>query len=389
MILDVLSAVDARFEQDTDALDSLNLGDLAAAFGLTPPADASETTLDTATPVSLVEIFSPGFSQAFDRTISRLETASGLLLLDSGVLSGSVITAEGTESIVLDGMTFLESLRDEAETLTATATLSDDVFSGVLTLDDGRTFDTAVDAGSLLESAIFTLLNQADVVVPFTNGQFAVDIPTTLGAVTGSVDFAGGDLNVDLNTPLGDLGVDYEFSPNAIIRFDLDSPLGQLPGRLDLAAGLVVVPLGFFGAITLDLEMLSGEVTLADGMASLSVAVPDFGFAGIPSTITTDIDLGPLASEIVEGFEAETAGSLTITSGQVIADIVSPLGRFDTAFSLVDLTTDAIDFLTATTGMLTLDNGRVTAALETPLGPVDTLTTVAEIDDFLTTPLLA
>lgn len=392
MVFDILSAIDATFDLDTDALESVSLDQIAAALGLAVTSDTPTETLSTATPLSLVEIFSPGFSQTFDSTIALLETATGTLTVDSGTLSGTVTTSEGTETIDLDGNEFFDALLADAETLTVDATLTGGVFAGTLTREDGSSFATNLDAGSLLDSTVTTLLNQTDAVVPFANGQFAIDVPTSLGDVTGSLDFAGGDLNLDLSTPLGDLDIDYDFPIDAAIPFDVDSPLGPLMGSLDFASGQVVVPLTAggmsLGILSVALEDLSGQVSLQDGTASLSVELPDLGFIGLPETLTTDIDLGPLASELVEGFTDDTTGSLSIASGQATASITSPLGSLDTTFSFADLTREAVDFLTATTGSLTLDNGSVTALLDTPLGTVDTLTTVADIDDFFMSPFL-
>ena len=385
-----LSALNIGFDFDAEALDTVSLDQVTAVLGL-PTRDSTETLATTA-PLDLVDIFSPGLSQQVTSAIALLETATGVLTLDSGALSGTVTTAEGTETVALDGAPFFDTLLTEVETLTAVTTLENGLFSGDLPPAAGTRLSARVNAGSLLDTTLSPLLPASEVTLPFENGQFAVDLATALGAVTGGVDFAGGDLNIDLATPLGDLTLDYVFPTDTAIPFDIDAPIGDLPGSLDLAAGQVTVPLlagGIsFGVLSVSLASLSGEVALADGIASLSVDVPDLGILGIPSTVTTDIDLGPLASEIVEGFITETTGSLAIDDGLLTASLTSPLGSWDTTTSLVELSTDAVDFLTATTGILTLNQGMVSTTLETPLGETSISTTLTDIRDVLTSPLL-
>ncbi|MEL7504181.1 MAG: hypothetical protein AAFN18_17120 [Cyanobacteria bacterium J06554_6] len=388
MVLDFLSTLDIDVDLDTEALDdALTTLDL----DLTPDGGTLDEALETLTPLSLAEIFSPGFTSEFENALAFLDESTGEIIVENGVLSGIVNTPDGVETVVLDGTEFFSNWVDQAETLTASATLTGGVFTGELTVD-GATFDTAIDVASLVESAVFALLNQADTVIPFAGGQFDLEIPTGLGDISGSVGFTGGQLSLDLATTLGTLDADFDFPAEAAFPFEFSTSFGDQSGSVDLAAGQVVVPIevnGFsLGALSVGLDELTGQVSLQSGVATIMVDLPDFGITGFPEMIETDFELSPLVDELVEGL-IDATGALDIGEGLVTLFIDSQFGSLDTEFSLVGLATDALDIITATNGSLSLDgDGNVVTLLETPLGGVDTTLTLSEISEFFASPLL-
>ncbi|MEL6326202.1 MAG: hypothetical protein AAFQ61_04775, partial [Cyanobacteria bacterium J06626_23] len=119
MVLDFLSTLDIDVDLDTEALDdALTTLDL----NLTPDGGTLDEALETLTPLSLAEIFSPGFTSEFENALAFLAESTGELIVENGVLSGTVNTPDGIETVALDGTEFFSNWVDQAETLTASAT---------------------------------------------------------------------------------------------------------------------------------------------------------------------------------------------------------------------------------------------------------------------------
>ncbi|MEO1069821.1 MAG: hypothetical protein AAFW95_11980, partial [Cyanobacteria bacterium J06638_6] len=243
-------------------------------------------------------------------------------------------------------------------------------------------FDLSAAASILVLDAI----NAIDATVPFTNGVFALDLATALGPVSGTLDVAGGDLNVDLVTPFGQLVADIDFNDGAVLPFSAPVPLvGSIDGVVDFNSGNIVAPLGPLGNAVIPLSSLSGTLTLLDGVASLETSVPLTPGLGVP--VATDIELGPMASEYAAELVQDLNGSGTLTDGVLDASIGTPLGLFETVFDVVEFTSQGADFFAGIDGVIDVGSGVATAVLTTPLGDINDSFDLATLAPALETPI--
>lgn len=347
-VADVLDEIDVPFLSDEELLDLLT--------------DVSELISDVAPDLTQFSI-APFLDQGL-AFVDDLTEGTGLVTIDGSSLSGELSLGGSTRTFTTDLSDDIDALLGDASEflsgITGSASLSDGQFIGDVTIDDSQ-YELSLDITETLTDSLTSLFSVAEVTLPFTNGAFAVDIETALGDIDGMIDFADGDLDLDLTTPWGAVDTSIAFPEDA--QFSVPLALGGLSPMeldLDLAAGVLVVPM--FGGLEVALDVFSGELALADGVATLTLENV------LPTPIETTFDIGPLASQVAIALTEDLSGELTLDAGVLDGTIVSSLGSFDLRASVDDLVLEASGVIDQTTGALALNDGVALINLETPLG---------------------
>jgi hypothetical protein len=360
--------------------DTLSLGD--ANLEVVP----DDAFLSSNSLLTILAAFDPSFADLVASFATSLPEATGQVLITDGLLDVNLLLADGTTLAgSFDAPTTLQGFADLAAVSNGTVTLTGGILEVALTTDDQGVAVEGFDLAAVTSALVLDAINATDATVPFTNGAFTLDFETALGPVSGLVDVAGGDLNIDLSTPFGQIAADIDFGPEAVVPFSVPVPfLGTINGVVNFDSGTITAPLGFLGDFTVPIAALSGSLSLVDGVASLNTTVP---FAGTNVPVATDIALGPLASEYVAGFIQDLTATATLTDGVLDASVASPLGLFETVFDVVAFTNQGANFFAGIDGVIDLGGGIATAAITTPLGDINDSFDLATLAPILETPL--
>lgn len=347
-------------------------------------------SLATVSPLDGLNLLNPSWADGITRSVMALGDISGQVVVTAGLFEADLILGDG--SLLqgqIDGPATLTQLAALATATTGTATLSGGFLNGSLTTGDDTLRIEDLDLAALSGDVVLNTLSAINTTVDFTNGAFSFAADSALGPLSGTLDIAGGDLNLDLATPLGAFSLDLPFGPSARIPFVVSAPVGgSINGVADFSTGLISVSLGFLGNVAIPIADLSGTLSLADGVASLTsgvqidTGIPFVGTITVP--LSADLEIGPLASEYVAEFVQDLTASLTLSDG--IIDLVGngPLGEFSTSFDVAAFTHQGAAFLAGTDGVLGIGDGLLSADLTTPLGNLEgtfDLRTVAELLD--------
>ncbi|MEM7066391.1 MAG: hypothetical protein AAF572_24890 [Cyanobacteria bacterium P01_B01_bin.77] len=360
-IADVLSEIDVPFLSDEDFLDLVT--DVSNLISTIAP-DLSELAI---TPL-------------LEQGVAFLEEAStgvGTITVDGTSLSGELTLNGETSTFTTDVSDevddFLSDVGDFLSNITGSASLVDGQFTGNV-LVDGTEYDLNLDVTTTLADSLTSFFETTDATLPFTNGVIDIDFETVFGDIDGTIDFAGGDLDLDLTTPLGSIDTSLEFPEDAQIDVPVAlAGLSDIELELDLAAGVLRVPL--LSGLDISLDMFSGELGFADGVATLTVNNL------LPTPVSAEFDIGPLASQVAIALTEDLQGELTIDAGMIDGNIVSSLGEVDLTASVDDLLSQAASVIDQTTGELTLNNGIATVNLDTPLGDLIGSLQLTVLDD--------
>jgi hypothetical protein len=360
--------------------DMLSLGE--ASLEVVP----DDAFLSSNSLLTILAAFDPSFADLVASFATSLPEATGQVLITDGLVDVNLLLADGTTlADSFDAPTTLQGFADLAAVSNGTVTLTGGILEAALTADDQVVAVEGFDLAAVTSALVLDTINAVDATVPFTNGAFTLDVETALGPVSGLVDVAGGDLNIDLSTPFGQIAADIDFGPEAVVPFSVPVPfLGTINGVVNFDSGTITAPLGFLGDFTVPIAALSGSLSLVDGIASLNTTVP---FAGTNVPVATDIALGPLASEYVAGFIQDLTATATLTDGVLNASVASPLGLFETVFDVVAFTNQGADFFAGIDGVIDLGGGIATAAITTPLGDINDSFDLATLAPILETPL--
>jgi hypothetical protein len=337
--------------------------------------------------LSLLAAVDPSFADLVADVAGALPDATGQVTVTEGLFDVNLALADGTTLIgTFDAPATLQTYADLAAVSNGTVTLSGGILEAAIATDGQTATLPAFDLSAAASTLVLDVINAIDATVPFTNGVFAFDLATALGPISGTIDVAGGDLNVDVVTPLGQLVADIDFNDGAVFPFSAPIPmLGSLDGVVDFNSGNIIAPLGPLGDAVIPLSSLSGTLTLLDGVASLETSVPLTPGLSVP--VTTDIELGPMASEYAAELVQDLNGSGTLTDGVLDASIGTPLGLFETVFDVVEFTTQGADFFAGIDGVIDVGSGIATAALTTPLGDINDSFDLATLVPALETPI--
>ncbi len=365
----------------------LNLGDSSLSF--TPDT----AFLSSTSALGILGAFSPSLADLVADFAASIDQISGDIVVTSGVFDANILLADGSSVIgTFDAPATLTELAELAAITDANFALQAGILDAVITAGEESLTVESLDVASLASTFVLDTINAINATVPFTNGAFSLETNTPLGPISGTVDVAGGDLNIDLSTPAGLLTADIDFGDDAVFPFSAPVPVvGSINGVVDFNAGNIVASLGPAGNITIPLSSISGTLALADGIASLSAEVPVA--SGIPLVgnvtvpVSTDIELGPLASEYAAQFVQDLVVNGTITDGLLEATVDSPLGLFDTTFDIVDFTNQGATFFAGVDGLINIGEGLLTADLTTPIGDVNSTFNLLDIAGLLDVPL--
>ncbi|MBE9068957.1 hypothetical protein IQ260_20135 [Leptolyngbya cf. ectocarpi LEGE 11479] len=347
-IADVLTEINVPFLSDEEFLDLV-----------TDVSDLINTLAPDLSSLAITPVLEQGVE-----LLEELSTGVGTITINGSSLSGQLTLDGATRTFTTDISdevdAFLGDVSDFLSGITGRASLVDGQFTGNV-LVDGARYALNLDVTAALTDSLTSFFSTAEVTLPFTNGVIAVDFETVLGDVDGTIDFAGGDLDLDLTTPFGTVDTSIEFPEDAQIDVPVAlAGLSDVDLELDLAAGLLRVPL--LGGIDVSLDMFSGELGFADGMATLTVDNI------LPTPVSAEFDIGPLASQVAIALTEDLQGELTIDAGMIDGSIISSLGEVDLTASVDDLILQAASVIDQTTGELTLNDGVATVNLDTPFG---------------------
>lgn len=356
----LLSELDIAFLSDEQLLDLLN--------------GVNELLDNVAPGLRQLEI-TPVLEQGTE-LLGALSNSIGTITIDGSNLSGE-LTLNGTQRTFTtdtsdDVDNVLADVDDFLSDITGEVSLSDGQFIGDITLN-GTQYELNFDITKALTDSLVNLFT-ATTPLSFTNGVVAVDIDTALGDVDGTIDFSGGDLDFDLITPFGNVDTSIDFPANSQFNVPLEvGGLAPLNLELDFAAGVVSVPL--LGGFEIPLDSLSGEVVVADELATLTLD------AGLPVPISTSFAIGPLASVVASELIEDFNGELTFDNGVVDGTIASRFGEFPVQATSTDLVLQARSVIDQTTGMLTLGDGVAGLSLDNPFGEVFGSLAFASMED--------
>ncbi|NEP19120.1 MAG: hypothetical protein F6J97_19855 [Leptolyngbya sp. SIO4C1] len=351
MNLDFLSDIEVDFDFDTELLES--------------------------SAQDLLSDISPDLAETVDDFVDSLDDWQATAALTDGTISGTLSTGGDALSFDVELISLLDELIELSNSISGNATLEGGLFGGSLTID-GETQTGSVNVLPFLESNLNSFVNSLDFTAEFENGQFAINAPTGLGDFVGTLNFAEGDLALDLTTtPFGPLALSFTFPENAIIPFDLGTTGAS--GAVNLNTGQVEIPIfpGFSAEIPL--SAISGSLGVDDGIGALSLNT-SFG------SVATEFEIGPLASELVEFIEEDVTGEFALGDGDASALVSTPFGTFEGTLPVVELAQLAMTLLGQSTGSLTLADGVANVAFSGP-AQFDGSGSVADLDNLLSQPL--
>ncbi|MEO1403428.1 MAG: hypothetical protein AAFV72_19565 [Cyanobacteria bacterium J06635_1] len=341
--------------------------------GLDLDLDFNAESLD-ASPLDVIGLVSPDLAEAVEEIAVSLDGLQGSLEIDAGTVTGSLSDPATGQSVTVDAFDFIawvNDLLDQANDASGEATLAGGIFSGDLTIG-GETTSGAFEVGTFLEDTLSNFVAGLDVEIPFQNGIFDVYVSTVLGDFVGTLDFAGGDLDLDLLTPFGQLMISFDFPDNAIINLD--------PGVVDFNEGFVEVPLlPGLAPVSIALDTLSGVLGLGGEIATLTVDT-------VIGPISTGFAIDPLIGELLEFIDEDVTGEFAFGDGEASALVNTPFGVFEGTLPILETVEFALNLLSQSEGILSLGDGSASLALDRAL-TVDTTLAVAEVGDFLSTPI--
>lgn len=312
--------------------------------------------------------------------LDNLDQISGVLEIQGGIVTGDLTLAEGTTLAVdLNIPAELQRLANLAATTNGTLTLNDGLLNASLTAGAETITLADFDLAALLGQGVLAATNSLEVTLPFTNGVFSLDFQTLLGPVVGTVDVAGGDLNLDLNTPLGLFATVIDFGDEVQVPFDT----GAVSGVVNFNTGNVEVNLGPIAA-RVPISAFSGDLALDDGRATLTTTLP-----GLGQSLSVDLEVGPLASQAVVDWVRDLTVAGTITDGLLAATLESPFGFEEIRFDTVAFTNQGAEFFAGVDGRIDIGGGVLTANLTTPLGDLEGTINLGNVAASWNLPLLA
>ena len=379
----------ANLPEDATIADALD--EIVDFFDVALPSLSDDELLELLDDVSeLIDEIAPNLSQlSITPTLTQ-----GIEFVEDVLDSVGTITVDGSSlsgELTLDGepFSFETDLSDEVSDLlgdvgdflsgiSGSASLNDGQFTGDITLA-GSDYALSLDITEALTDGLTSLLSAAEVTLPFTNGVVAIDIATALGGIEGTVDFAGGALDLDLLTPFGEVDTSFEFPEDTQFSIPAIVPGGP-EFELDLADGVLRLPIPNVPSVEIPLNAFSGELGLSDGVATLMVG--DFGGFALDD-IETTFEIGPIASEVAIALTEDLTGDITIEAGEIMGTVVTDFGEFDLTASLNDLVLQASAIIDQTTGTLSLDSGLASIDFDTPFGEISGGLALDAIEDAL------
>jgi hypothetical protein len=342
----------------------------------------NEGFLETTALFDIVATFSPDAADFVVNTFADLETATGELAIDAGVITGTLLS--DTTEIIIDSFdvpTFIATdLRDILTEATGRLSLADGLVNATLQSGEDLFNIENFDLATFAADGLVFLLSAVDTTVPLENGAFLIQTETELGPINGMVDVADGRLDIDLDTFAGALNWSMDFGPEAVFPFEVPTDLGTFDALVNFDSGNLELPILAGTAIEIPLSSLSGDLQLSDGLATLSL----------------DTRIGPVTTsfaiaETVNDLVIDTLTGLTVdanlTGGQLEVLSTSGTETFATVLDLVDLSAQLETALLETNGTLTLQDGLFTGVITVGQDTFPIAESVAELANGFVAPI--
>ncbi|HIK45162.1 MAG TPA: hypothetical protein IGR64_09775 [Leptolyngbyaceae cyanobacterium M65_K2018_010] len=335
--------------------------------------------LSTTSVSGILGALSPSLADLVTEVAGSLDEVAGQILVTAGVFETTLLLPDGTTfTDSFDAPTTLNNLASLAAITNGTVTLVGGILNAEITTGDQSLVVEDLDVAALASTFVLDVISRIDTTIPFEKGTFILAGDTVFGPISGTVDVGGGDLNIDLSTPFGPLVADIDFGEEAVFPFQTTAPIFgttlNIDGVVDFNAGNVVASAGSLGSITIPISTISGALTLADGIGTLTADLPITGlpFGGtITVPVSAEFEVGPLASELVADFVQDLTLDATITDGVLEASLDSPLGLFETTFDIVAFTQQGAEFFAGVDGVIDIADGLVVLDLTTPVGDIN------------------
>lgn len=353
-----------------------SLAESAATISFAPDSEFLNESL-----LELVAAISPEAEAFVLDGLDTLATATGDLSIAAGQFEGSLTTAAGeTLPISLDAPTMLSQAGDLLGDANGSLSLVDGILNASLDLGEDLLEVVDFNLAAFAAEGLSFLVSEADAVFPIENGTLAISEETPLGLFEGAIAFGNGVLDIDLLTPAGDLDFAIPFSPEALFPFVVPTPLGDVDAVVDFFAGNISAPLPFGMDIEVPLDSLTGDLTLSDGIASLSFDTP-------LGPITTDFDVDDLVGDVVVDYLTGVSIDAQLLTGQLEVLATSGTESAETSVDLIGLANQAVDILTQTNGELSLDAGLLSGLISIGEETIDVNQSVDDLLDLLASPI--
>ncbi|MEM6836610.1 MAG: hypothetical protein AAF609_07115 [Cyanobacteria bacterium P01_C01_bin.120] len=342
--------------------------------------------LDSTAILDLVDAFSPDAAAFVLDGIDTLNTATGDFDITSGVLSGTLVPLEGDAiTIEIDAPTLLTEAGELLADAVGDLSLVGGIVNANLTIGDTLYEVTDFDLATFAADGFDFLVSEVETAFPIDDGALLVDIETPLGLLAGVIDLAGGDLDIDLATPAGDLDFSVPFSPEAQIEFDVPTPVGDAAAVVNFFTGNIEVPLAFGMGFDIPLDSLSGELALSDGTATLALDTP---LSDVLGQVETSFEVDELVGDAVFDFLTGVSIDASLLGSQLDLLATSTADEtFETSVDLAALNEAAIATLTETNGALSLDSGLLSGTVSVGADTIEVAESVDDLFSLLTGPL--
>ena len=352
LISDIISEADLMFTPDPDFFNTTSILDIVG--GISPTVEA---------------LLLSGLDEA--------ASATGEFTITSGAITGSLTTStQDIFPISFDASGFLESLRPTLSSASATVSLTEGIVNATYEFGDLAGEVVEFNLASFAAGGLQTLITWIDTSVPIENGALQIGIDTFLGPINGSIDFTGGDLDIALDTFLGDFDFSFDFdSDDQVVVGDIGFPLGDIVINFDTGN----VELGAVPPIPL--SSLSSDISLQDGIATISVSTPI-------GTFEPSFDLGELVNDVVFDTLTGLGVEASLLDGQFELLATRDSEQFQTSINLPEQLDDLVATVDQINGGFSLGAGVLSGELSIGQDNVFAISeTVENIGGLLTTAL--
>lgn len=344
--------------------------------------DLDSEFINTTSILDIVSAFSPDAADFLVDGLDFLDSIDGEVAIADGIFDLIIPSASGDDlGIEFDVLSFLSTLNNLIENTSGSLTLIDGIVDASLEINEDIYPLEGFDLASFAADGVDFLISAVDLTVPIEAGAFPIDFETGFGPVSGTVDIAGGDLDVVLDTPVGTLDFVLDFGPEAQYEFALPTFLNDIDININLNSGNIEVPLFLDTVIELPLSSLSGEITLSGGIAEIEID-------GLLEPVSVTVDVAELVNELVTDTLTGVSVDATLTEGEF--DLIASSGTetFATAFDVVEVNAQAFGLLSQIEGSIALEEGIVTGSATVGDDNIFSIEqTIADIGNLLAIPV--
>ncbi|MDB9525474.1 hypothetical protein PN498_05705 [Oscillatoria sp. CS-180] len=350
-------------------------------LGLDLDLDLDSEFLDTTSVLDVVSAFSSDAEEFVVDGLALLETIDGTAAISDGLLGISLTSETGdVTAIDFDVLGFLTNLDVLIDQASGSLSLVEGIVNANLNFDGNAYVVEGFDLATFAAEGFDFLLSSIDTTIPIQQGAFVIGFETGLGPISGVIDIAGGDFNVLLDTPAGDIDFDFEFGADAQYAVTAPTPLGEVDININLQSGNIEIPLFADQIVPIPLSSISGELGLSDGTATIAI---DTLIGPIGASFAVDEIVSDFVTDALTGVAVDAS----LIGGQV--DLVASSGTetFETAVDITDFTSQAFGLVSQVEGSVAITDGVVTGSGTVGEEPFNIEQTIASLGQLLSVPI--